>query len=156
MSQKLCATTYKRHSIVLRLSLLGGIALVLVALGNTGCEDQKIGLPCDVGSAADKRQNEFNDQALECPSRICLKPAEDPNSSMPTPATTALCSAPCSQDSDCDGQLRDPSDKTGLDLRCQKGFACGIVFVKSRIACQKLCVCRDFLNSSGVSTPPGC
>ena len=154
MSQKARAITCKPRAVVLRLSLLGAFAMASVVFGNTGCEDKKIGLPCDVGSAADDKQNEFNDQALECPSRICIKPAMDQTAKMPNPKTGALCSAPCSQDSDCEGQLRDNSNEN--DERCSLGFTCGIIFVKGRIACQKLCICRDFLGSTGASSPPGC
>jgi hypothetical protein len=75
MSQNLCAKTHKLRPALLRLSLLGTFLLAAVALfGNTGCEDKAIGRPCDVLTDAGNSQGVFNTEALECPSRICLKP----------------------------------------------------------------------------------
>jgi hypothetical protein len=156
MSQNLCAKTHKLRRAVLRLSLPGTFALAAVVLfGNTGCEDKAIGRRCDVLTDASAAQGVYNSEALECPSRICLKPVVQIGATMPTPPTQAYCSASCSQDSDCDpNQLRDP--KNLLDFRCQGGFACGIAFVKGKICCQKLCLCKDFLGTAGVSTPIAC
>jgi hypothetical protein len=154
MSQKLCAKTYTLRPMVLRLSLFGALAFAVVALGNTGCEDKAIGRPCDVftGDAGlAGPQAVYNNQALECPSRICIKPAAAQSAS---PTTTALCSAPCSQDSDCDGQTKDPTNKN--DNRCGSGFACAIPFITGPICCQKLCVCKDFYLGSSITTPPAC
>jgi hypothetical protein len=135
---------------------LGTFLLAAVALfGNTGCEDKAIGRSCDVLTDAGNAQGVFNSEALECPSRICLKPVVQEGATMPDPPTTAYCSASCSQDSDCDGQTRDQSNPH--DYRCQKGFSCGIAFVKGKICCQKLCLCKDFLNPSvGAPTPIAC
>lgn len=153
MSLNLCAKTYKLRPVVLRLSLLGALVLAVVALGNTGCEDKGIGRPCDILTDASASQAVFNSEALECPSRICLKPINEQTELVPP--TGAFCSASCSQDSDCsDGQLRDP--KNPSDRRCKSGFSCGIPFVKGRLCCQKLCLCRDFLPTSGAQTPTGC
>jgi hypothetical protein len=157
MSQNLCAKPQKLRPAVLRLSLAGTFALAALALfGNTGCEDKAIGRPCDVLNDAGTQQGVFNSEALECPSRICLKPVVQIGATMPTPATSAYCSASCSQDSDCDpNQGRDPGNH--LDTRCSKGFACGIAFVKGSICCQKLCLCKDFLNPTvGAPTPVAC
>jgi len=38
------------------------------------CEDNGIGRPCDIGADAGQSQAVYNNQALECPSRICCKP----------------------------------------------------------------------------------
>jgi len=156
MSQNLCAKTHKLRRAVLRLSLRGTFALAAVALfGNTGCEDKAIGRRCDVLTDAGAAQGVYNSEALECPSRICLKPVVQTGAVMPNPPTQAYCSASCSQDSDCDpNQLRDTTNP--LDFRCQKGFACGIAFVKGKICCQKLCLCKDFLGTAGVATPIAC
>ncbi len=153
MSQNLCAKTYILRPIVVRLSLFGTLALAVVALGNTGCEDKAIGRPCDLftGDAGlTPSQALYNPQALECPSRICVKPVAQST----TVDTTALCSAPCSQDSDCGGgQTRDNTNQ--YDKRCISGFACAIPFITGPICCQKLCVCKDFYGSS-ITTPPAC
>ena len=156
MSQYLCAKPYKVRPVTLRVSLLGIFVLSAVALfGNTGCEDKAIGRPCDVLTDAGPSQAVFNAMALECPSRICLKPVIDPGAENITPTTTAYCSASCSQDSDCsDAQSRDPNKP--LDRSCKKGFVCGIAFVKGKICCQKLCLCSDFLGDKGAQVPIAC
>jgi hypothetical protein len=157
MSQNLCAKPQKLRPAVLRFSLAGTFVLAALALfGNTGCEDKAIGRPCDVLTDAGNSQGVFNSEALECPSRICLKPVVQPNVTLPTPPTGAYCSASCSQDSDCDpNQQRDRGNP--LDHRCTQGFTCGIAFVKGSICCQKLCLCKDFLNVHvGAPVPPAC
>jgi hypothetical protein len=152
MSQILCAKPSTLRSAVLRLSLASALGLAALAFGNTGCEDKAIGRPCDVLTDAGPAQGVYNAEALECPSRICLKPVVQQGATWAD--TEAYCSASCSQDSDCDGQLRDPTN--GLDKRCRKGFVCGIAFVKGKICCQKLCLCKDFLAPSGAPTPIAC
>ncbi len=178
MSQNACAKTWKLRPAVLRLSLLGAFVLSAMALfGHTACEDKAIGRPCDVLTDASAAQGVYNAEALECPSRICLKPVVETGASMPTTPVGPYCSAPCSQDSDCDGALRDPSaDKCAdnsaclpivnkcagngepcqYDGRCSKGYTCGIAFVKGKICCQKLCLCKDFLPQTGAPTPIAC
>ena len=111
-----------------------------------------VGSPCDVLTDAGPSQGVYNAEALQCPSRICLKPVVQ--SGAGTVDTAAFCSVSCSQDSDCDGQVRDPSNP--LDTRCQKGFVCGIPFVKGRLCCQKLCLCQDFLGPQGAPVPIAC
>jgi hypothetical protein len=153
MSQKLCANTSTLRSAAFRLSLASALGLAAIAFGNTACEDKAIGRPCDVLTDAGPKQGVYNSEALECPSRICLKPVVQEGASG-TIDTGAFCSASCSQDSDCDGQLRDPNN--GLDKRCSKGFTCGIAFVKGKICCQKLCLCKDFLAPTGAPMPKAC
>jgi hypothetical protein len=156
MSQKLCAKSHMLGPTCLRLSLFGCFAIAVVAFGNTGCEDKAIGRPCDVfnGDAGLPAASAiYNPQALECPSRICIKPIAVKSGVN----TTALCSAPCSQDSDCDGQARacNGNDSTCNDRRCMGGFACAIPFDVGPICCQKLCVCKDFY-SQNITTPAAC
>jgi hypothetical protein len=155
MSQNLCAKTHKMRPATLRLSLLGTFVLAAVALlGNTACEDKAIGRRCDVLTDASATQGVYNSEALECPSRICLKPVVQTGAIMADPPTQAYCSASCSQDSDCDGQIRDTNNQ--LDYRCKLGFVCGIAFVKGNICCQKLCLCKDFVGTAGTATPIAC
>jgi hypothetical protein len=155
MSQNLCAKTYKLRPAVLRMSLLGVLVLAGVAIGNTACEDKAIGRACDVLTPTQNNQAVYNSEALECPSRICLKPALDPSKTALDPPTGPYCSASCSQDSDCDTQQnRDSTNKS--DHRCQGGFLCGVPFVKGRLCCQKLCLCKDFLGQNGAQTPIAC
>lgn len=154
MSQKPCANSNPLRPAFGRLSLLGVFVLAGVAFGNMACEDKAIGRPCDVLTDAGTEQAVYNSEALECPSRICLKPAYQSGASKAS-ATGAFCSAPCSQDSDCDpNQLRDTTNQN--DHRCKSGFACGIAFVKGPICCQKLCLCRDFLGTNGTAIPIAC
>ena len=111
--------------------------------------------PCDVGVEAGPAQGVYNASASECPSNLCLKPVVQQAAMMPDPPTQATCSAECTYDSDCNGELRDPSNP--LDHRCAGGFACGIPFVKGPLSCTKLCVCKDFLNPvAGLPTPIAC
>jgi hypothetical protein len=151
MSQILCAKPSTLRSAVLRLSLVGTLGLAVMALGNTGCEDKHIGRACDVLTEAGPKQGVYNSEALECPSRICLKPVVQEGVSSDT---GPYCSASCSQDDDCDGESRDP--KNPNDKRCIGGFICGIAFVKGKLCCQKLCLCKDFLGTAGAPTPIAC
>jgi hypothetical protein len=41
-------------------------------------------------------------------------------------------------------------------LRCKTGFACGVAFVVGPLCCQKLCLCKDFLGTTGLQTPQTC
>ncbi len=155
MSQILRANPSTLRSAALRLSFVGALGMVAVALGNMGCEDKAIGRTCDVLTAATPSQGVFNAEALECPSRICLKPVVQTGASGAVD-TEPFCSASCSQDSDCEtDQKRNPDNPR--DKRCQSGFTCGIPFVKGRICCQKLCVCKDFINQqTGMPVPIAC
>jgi len=153
MSQKPCANPTTLRSAVFRLSFVGALGLAAVALGNMGCEDKAIGRPCDVLTEATAAQGVYNSEALECPSRICLKPVVQQGASGSLD-TGPFCSASCSQDGDCEGQLRDPTNPA--DKRCRTGFTCGIAFVKGKICCQKLCLCKDFLGPAGAPTPIAC
>jgi hypothetical protein len=159
MSQKPCAKTYKLPRVVLRLSLLGALVLAVVALGNTGCEDKGIGRTCDVLVPEPKaNQGVYNSQALECPSRICLKPVKDPTSDPQDPPTGPFCSASCDQDSDCDSSLplRSPTDHDQTNRHCVSGYTCGIAFIVGPLCCQKLCICKDFVPKAGLPTPLAC
>jgi len=154
MSQKLCAKSTTLRSAALRLSVISALGMAVVGLGNTGCEDKAIGRPCDVLTDAGPAQGVYNSEALECPSRICLKPVVQQGASG-TVDTGPYCSASCSQDSDCEGQQRDPLNAN--DKRCSaNGFTCGIAFVKGKLCCQKLCLCRDFLGTQGAPVPIAC
>ena len=134
-------------------SMLTAVATLALA----GCEDKAIGRVCE--AQADGGQNEvvLNAQALECPSRVCLRPARDLALSADVD-TTALCTAECSKDSDCDGAETRNSNNT-RDKRCKSGFVCGVARVTgTAFCCKKLCMCKDFLviPASGLETPAVC
>ena len=113
-----------------------------------------IGRPCDLTVDASSSQTVYNASASECPSQLCLKPVVQMSASITDPPTEAYCSASCSQDSDCDGELRDRAN--ALDTRCKMGFTCGMPMVVGPLGCKKLCVCKDFLGSAGLPTPTTC
>jgi hypothetical protein len=128
------------------------VLAALAAIVGAGCEDKAIGRRCDVLTDAGASQAVYNAQALECPSRICLKPiVQTENKNV---HTEAFCSAECSKDSDCDGELRDSSNTD--DKRCETGFVCGIALEVGALACKKLCLCKDFLEAGTMKTPAAC
>jgi hypothetical protein len=112
-----------------------------------------LGATCDILIDAGTTQAFFNTESLDCPSRICMKPSIKPGATGPSD-TTAVCSAPCEQDSDCVGQTRDFSNP--LDTRCQSGFTCTIQFVKGKLCCKRFCTCKDFLGPNAPQTPVAC
>ena len=130
-----------------------------------GVGSLQIGRPCDVLADASTIQAVYNPSALECPSRICLKPDVQPGGTAvgnptnfpPLLPTGPYCSAMCSKDSDCTGQKRDL--KNGSDARCMSGYTCGVVFSVGPFCCKKLCLCKDFYNldqAGGLETPVIC
>jgi hypothetical protein len=112
-----------------------------------------IGATCGIPADAGPNQFVYNVNAPECAGNMCMKPIVQPGATGPS-NTTAFCTASCSQDSDCAGQNRDPGNP--LDTRCARGFACGVLFVKGALCCQKFCICQDFLGPSGLMTPIAC
>lgn len=128
----------------------------LAAVGVSGCEDKAIGRVCELSADGGENQAVVNPQALECPTRICLRPARDVNKAE-TVDTTSLCSAECSKDSDCDG-AENRNTSNARDRRCKSGFVCGVASVTGTFCCKKLCMCKDFLviPSSGLETPSVC
>jgi hypothetical protein len=108
-----------------------------------------IGRPCDVLANPAPAQAVYNTQALECPSRICLKPRDQVGGVN----TGSFCSSECSADSDCVGQTRDPRDPN--DKRCAGGYTCAVAFTVGPLTCKKLCLCKDFL-ADPASVPSDC
>ena len=163
MSPTPCAPSRCLRPAIVRTFFLGASLLALAAFGSMACEDRAIGRPCDVLADASTSQAVYNPSALECPSRICLKPdVQKGGQAAGNPATNTLptgpyCSATCSRDSDCDGQKRNL--KNGNDARCMNGYTCGVVFSVGPFCCKKLCLCKDFYNldqGGGLETPVIC
>lgn len=128
----------------------GGAALFallgLVALASTGCENLAIGRTCTTLADDEVTDLEsiFNDEALECPTRLCVKPARQ---AVTSTDTAPFCTAECNADKDCaDHEKRDP--KNPRDKRCTKGFTCAIAFETQPFACQKMCLCKDFVGDN--------
>jgi len=126
------------------------------ALTLSACEDKAIGRVCELQAEGEENQAIVNPQALECPSRVCLRPARDVNKAESID-TTSLCTAECSSDSDCDG-AETRNSANNLDKRCKGGFVCGVASVTGSFCCKKLCMCKDFLTipQSGLETPAAC
>ena len=153
MCKKPCAPARERALSRRRLGC--AFLLALAALWtNAACEDKAIGRPCDLTVDASAPQGAYNNNATDCPSHLCAKPAVQPGVSLDLD-TGAYCTAPCASDNDCNGQTRDPSNP--LDTRCRKGFSCAPFFDKGVECCVKLCLCRDFFSSSvGPAIPDAC
>lgn len=137
----------------LRLVLASVLVTAAVAAA-AGCSDTKFGAPCSLPAAAPSPTTYHLDaNAVACPSRLCLLPAEQV-----TTDTGALCSQDCQTDADCEeGQTRD--DHNVGDMRCKSGFSCQPIPLvpdsSGAASCRKMCACRDFLEGS--ATPPaGC
>jgi hypothetical protein len=134
--------------------------LVALCLCQLGCgwgslaNDQAIGRACDLSFTPSSDQGAYNASASECPSNICLKPVLDLSRAELTPSTGPTCTAECSQDSDCEGELRDSANPE--DRRCKSGFTCAVPFEVGPLCCRKLCVCKDFLAPVRPDVPSGC
>jgi hypothetical protein len=132
------------------------VAMVAVLAGlSAGCPDNKIGRKCDLetddaGTSGTTSSATINSQAVECPSRICLLPANEKSG-----MTAGLCTASCSSDDDCEDALTSAGDPT----LCHSGFACLVASTVGDFCCQRLCVCKDFVDTTAMNynkTPPVC
>lgn len=136
---------------------LAPLAFLLMLAGNLGCEDKHIGRPCELNTKDDGGDpgagatSTINDQALECPTRICIQPPGELSTD-----TKPYCTADCSSDDDCsDGETRGGA---ATDKRCQKGYACAVATTVGDFCCRKMCICRDFVempNPSPAVCRPG-
>ena len=141
-------------------------ALALMLLG-TGCPGQGVGRPCDIGTtAAGGTSGQFatlSSPALECPSHICLLPGaeKDPRSlaqmNEGVPGTGPLCTAICESNEDCEDGEKANEGNTA-DKRCRGGFACAWPTTVGAFACQRMCVCTDFVTPpmGGFKKPMNC
>jgi hypothetical protein len=129
-----------------------------VLFAASACEDQAIGRTCKTlaeGTTTDT-QGVANPEALECPTRLCLKPGYQQG--VAQTETAPFCTAECSKNSDCDdAESRDKSNPA--DKRCTKSFVCATPFEVGPLACKKMCVCGDFVDiskSTKVPVPASC
>jgi hypothetical protein len=151
MMRKSIPTTLKARHLLSALTLLGTLSSLVFVLA--ACEDKAIGRRCDVQADAGANQAVFNGQALECPTRICVKPSRDVT--VATAVDTApYCTAECSKDGDCDGETRDSMN--GADKRCRGGFVCGVGFEVGPLCCKKICLCKDFIPKNGLPPVASC
>ncbi len=136
------------------LTMLGVLVLGWMA----GCDDNHLGRPCDVnadaGSITGGHVAIVSSPALQCPSRICLLPA-DQNVAAAN-QVGAFCTVPCSSDDDCsDGETGAKGSNGGL---CTSGFFCGVPTTTGKFCCERYCICRDFQSEpgGGFQTPEVC
>jgi len=151
MMRKPIPTSLTARHLCSALTLLGTLSSLVFVLA--ACEDKAIGRRCDVQADAGLNQAVFNGQALECPTRICVKPARDMGVAKAVD-TAPYCTAECSKDSDCDGETRDRSN--GADKRCTSGFVCGVGFEVGPLCCKKICLCKDFIPATGLPAAASC
>jgi hypothetical protein len=122
--------------------------------GGAGGPGIGIGQPCDLTTTYQTNDAVVNASASDCPTGICFKPVQDPTAPVQDPPTGATCTAECSSDFDCVGELRDPNNWN--DQRCATGFTCAVPFVVGPLCCKNMCVCKDFLPRAGAPTPLAC
>ena len=148
------ARTTPSHTLLSRMAVA---AFVATLAATSGCEDKAVGRVCDLTVDGGVNQALYNIPALECPSRVCLRPAKD-SRVVGAVDTTALCTAECSKDSDCDAPDEKRNKANGKDKRCVNGFICGIAFELGPLCCKKYCMCKDFLTipAGGWQPPPSC
>lgn len=110
---------------------------VALALGLFACENSDVGVPCEIAGtttgktsgsgSSEPAGTQFNLQALDCQSRVCVQYGGGSNSK-------PRCTVPCKEDGDC------PDGKIGS---CQGGFVCRVGSVTGGVKCCKICVCKD-------------
>ena len=147
--------------------VLFALALVTSGLGAACGPSQHVGRPCDLGTMPPEGVNgqiaTASSPALECPSHICLLPGADRDPRSPAQLTAGvsgtgpLCTASCASNDDCaDGERANRDDPA--DHRCRGGFVCMWPMTVGAFACQKLCVCTDFVTppQGGFQKPTAC
>jgi hypothetical protein len=131
--------------------LVGGV----VGVGFWQCNPNSIGRPCVNPQGSDVRGTQISSPALECPSRLCLITKENAKHTETDGGATAVCTAECSNNGDCDAESK---------ASCKSGFACAIVTTAGNFCCRKLCVCKEDLDpelnqdpiDGGVVIPHAC
>ena len=100
-------------------------------MASPGCVDENGPPPsstCFVGDdAGTAAETLVASPALECGSRLCLHVEQ---------TGPDLCTATCEQDDDCGGLS---------STACETGFACVTPIGSGSYACERLCVCRQYL-----------
>ena len=142
------------------LMMLG--VLVLGGVGTTGCEDKHIGRPCEVNADAGSTGASggpvsiISSPVLACPSRICLLPGDVLGAA--ARGTGATCTANCNSDSDCSDAETASNKNDTTDPHCKGHFYCRVATTAGPFACQKFCVCNDFIaeEQGGAPVPASC
>jgi hypothetical protein len=133
-----------------RLSVAALVSLAFVA----ACSSNPVGRLCDLGSGATEISEVIiASPSLDCVSRTCLAvPLQGslPPGSMYPPTGEGLCTANCSQDSDCDRVPESP---------CVTGFTCGVAVTVGPFCCEKFCICKDYVvvpDTGSLAEPMAC
>ena len=139
-----------------RLMLVGALALAACSSSGTGTSAARLGQSCDLGVGVDAGATgsvvTISSPAPECASGSCLFGPFDKASD-----TGPLCTTPCTLNAQCErGEMRDATDPD--DHRCRTGFMCMVPITVGPFACQKMCVCLDWLAVpvGGFQTPAVC
>ena len=105
-------------------------ALLLVAslVGLLACEDEDVGLPCQITNAVDAGTAHISLQAIDCRSRLCLRFGEE---------NKPMCTKTCDSDGDC---------PDGDGKWCKTGFRCIVATETTKLSCCKMCVCKDGIS----------
>jgi hypothetical protein len=84
---------------------------------------------------------------VSCASGACLRiPLEHdlPMCSLYTYGPKGLCTASCAVDADCEG----------LEGPCVSGYTCGVATTVGPYCCQRLCMCKDYVDDATASPAP--
>jgi hypothetical protein len=122
------------------------------------CGKDRVNEPTSLGATCQLEYSSrfsatFSLSAPECSNGLCLKPAAAPSTTEAFD-TGPYCAQGCTQDSDCDGHIRNASDPN--DKGCRLGYACGIPFVKGLLCCRSMCMCKDFTEGATPAVPVAC
>ncbi len=116
-----------------------GLVLLLLTVAGAGCKTNPVGRQCFIpgtGQDGGIPLEVVGSPALECQSRTCLHIAShEPD----------LCTAECEVDGDCDTSPESP---------CKDGFVCMVPVYTGDFCCKKLCVCKDYVTGTDITTEP--
>ncbi|MGE0871217.1 MAG: hypothetical protein AB7P03_21815 [Kofleriaceae bacterium] len=119
-----------------------------------GCTDNPVGRICDLGTDMPvATEVVVASPSLDCVTRTCLRvplSRELPEGSSFPMGNNGLCTAECSEDSDCDRVPESP---------CTGGFTCGVAVTVGPFCCRKFCICKDYVvvpESGQLATPLAC
>lgn len=140
------AMSRRRHVV------LFGTALAAAFL--VSCAGEPVGRICDLGTQMPAATEVVvASPSLDCVSRTCLRvplSRELPAGSSFPAGNNGLCTAECSEDSDCERVPESP---------CVSGFTCGVAVTVGPFCCRKFCICKDYVvvpDQGGLSTPQAC
>jgi hypothetical protein len=119
------------------------------------CQGTPVGRICDLGSnVPDPTESIIASPSLDCVSRECLKIPETnpspPKGTMYPGGTNGLCTSTCETSDDCQKVPESP---------CVSGFTCGIAVTQGPFCCEKVCVCKDYVqvpSNGALPVPIGC